>query len=148
MTFRTCNKCKIEKPLDSEYFFKRSLPRAGEYFTTCRECENKRSRDKYKKYIDRERLRGKLKNRRYKETVMGAYGGICTCCGESELAFLSIDHINGDGGWHRKNKTQGNNLYTWLIKNNFPEGFQVLCYNCNWAKSRAGGCPHKNKTAS
>jgi hypothetical protein len=24
---------------------------------------------------------------------------------------------------------------------NYPAGYQVLCFNCNWAKSH-GGCPH------
>jgi len=40
----------------------------------------------------------------------------------------------------------GNGLPYWLKKNNWPEGFQVLCYNCNSAKRVDGICPHqKNK---
>ena len=35
-------------------------------------------------------------------------------------------------------------MYRWLEKNGFPSGFQTLCHNCNWAKSR-GGCPHQRK---
>ena len=27
-------------------------------------------------------------------------------------------------------------------KNNYPEGFQVLCSNCNFAKGKYGSCPH------
>ena len=34
-------------------------------------------------------------------------------------------------------------LHLWLKKNNFPDGFRVLCMNCNWAKSAFGICPHK-----
>ncbi len=26
--------------------------------------------------------------------------------------------------------------------NGYPDGFQVLCANCNMAKDRPGGCPH------
>ena len=26
------------------------------------------------------------------------------------------------------------NLYNWLIKNNFPSGFQTLCMNCQFIK--------------
>jgi hypothetical protein len=34
-------------------------------------------------------------------------------------------------------------MYRWLAKKNFPEGFQVLCANCNVAKSQNGVCPHQ-----
>lgn len=66
----------------------------------------------------------------------------CKCCNEKILDFLTIDHINGGGRRHKKQiKTD---LYVWLIRNNFPEGFQVLCMNCNWGKYVNGGiCPHK-----
>ena len=29
---------------------------------------------------------------------------------------------------------RGQVLRNWIIKNNFPKGFQVLCHNCNYAK--------------
>lgn len=69
----------------------------------------------------------------------------CACCGESEYKFLSIDHINNDGAEHRRKTMGGNNsrLYDWLVKNNLPEGFQVLCMNCNTAKHWYGTCPHR-----
>ena len=25
-------------------------------------------------------------------------------------------------------------LHKWIIENNFPKGFQILCHNCNYAK--------------
>jgi hypothetical protein len=72
----------------------------------------------------------------------------CTCCGETYIEFLSIDHINNDAPKQKKEfKLQGHPysyLYTWLIKNNFPEGFQVLCMNCNFAKGKYGYCPHND----
>ena len=38
-------------------------------------------------------------------------------------------------------------IYIWLKNNNFPEGFQVLCFNCNCGKARNKGiCPHSGKT--
>lgn len=85
------------------------------------------------------------------------YGGSppkCICCGETEIGFLSIDHINGGGNKHRrqidsKNHCSGRMFYHWLIKNNFPEGFQVLCMNCNWGKRMNNGvCPHKKRGQS
>lgn len=79
---------------------------------------------------------------RLKLEVLDAYGGReCVCCGETIVEFLTIDHINGDGGKHRK-EVNGS-MYIWLRKNNYPEGFQVLCMNCNFGKRLSGICPHK-----
>ena len=50
----------------------------------------------------------------------------------NDIRALSIDHINSDGASHRKEV--GNGMYRWLLKNNFPEGFQVLCMNCQFIK--------------
>jgi hypothetical protein len=67
----------------------------------------------------------------------------CKCCKTDILEFLSIDHINGGGIQHRKLiGGNGAGFYRWLIKNNFPEGFRVLCMNCNHALGRCGYCPH------
>lgn len=91
-------------------------------------------------------------NLKLKRQVMDAYGGCCACCGEAELVFLTIDHIEGDGAEHRRQiaAAKGNNwgqagspTYRWLRDNYFPEGFQVLCANCNCGKQWNGGvCPH------
>lgn len=64
----------------------------------------------------------------------------CACCGESHAEFLAIDHINGGGHQHRK--TIGN-FFRWLIRNGFPDGFRVLCHNCNMALAFNGYCPHQ-----
>jgi hypothetical protein len=56
--------------------------------------------------------------------------------------FLTIDHIENNGAEHRRQQRNGQNkghdIYAWLRKNNYPEGFQVLCYNCNCAKGIYG----------
>ena len=73
------------------------------------------------------------------------YGGRCVCCGETESLFLAIDHIvDGKGNAHRKKINKyGSTFFKWLIKNDFPEGFQILCHNCNMGKHLNGGiCPH------
>jgi hypothetical protein len=79
--------------------------------------------------------------------VFDHYGWKCSCCGESHPEFLTIDHINNDGAEHRK-KIETNYIYLWLIQNNFPEGFQTLCMNCNFAKELYGSCPHKKEILS
>lgn len=81
---------------------------------------------------------------RERAQVFAAYGAMCVCCGEDELTFLSIDHINGDGAAIRAvRQHSGASLYHWLKANGFPAGFQTLCFNCNFAKKQAGECPHR-----
>lgn len=70
------------------------------------------------------------------------YGGACACCGEAEYAFLALDHENGGGSAHRKEVGSGSRMVDWIISHGFPEIFQVLCHNCNNAKSW-GRCPHE-----
>ncbi len=90
------------------------------------------------------RSRTREHNRRIRDRVILGYGGYkCACCGETTPEFLQIDHINDDGAEHRRQVGTGNAMYCWLIRNNFPEGFQVLCANCNYAKEFYGGCPHQ-----
>lgn len=74
----------------------------------------------------------------------------CKCCGENELLFLSIDHVNNDGALHREvyGVKGGIPLFRFLIKNKFPAGFQILCFNCNHGKHLGGGiCPHQKDVA-
>lgn len=83
-----------------------------------------------------------------KAEVIDHYGGICACCGEDELIFLTIDHINNDGAEHRRQISQwgggGGPTYRWLRDNDYPDGFQVLCANCNCGRQWNGGtCPHQ-----
>lgn len=108
--------------------------------TRCSEC------------IEKSRAAGRNRYHKMRDDAYDAYGGRkCACCGESEPSFLTIDHIENDGSKHRKilgngKRLDGTYLYRWLKKNNYPIGFQVLCYNCNSGKWRNGGvCPHKEK---
>ncbi len=80
-----------------------------------------------------------------RKKVIEAYGGLspsCACCGESERAFLTLDHENNGGCAHRRAKgTQG--VLRELARTGFPAGFRVLCFNCNLARGAYGSCPHK-----
>lgn len=95
----------------------------------------------------KDRLQEKHKDyhRKIKLEVLIHYSGNppkCECCGETIIDFLTMDHINNDGAEHRKKV--GNGLYSWLKKNNYPEGYRVLCFNCNCGRSINNGvCPHK-----
>lgn len=80
--------------------------------------------------------------------TFNAYGGCrCTCCGETHMEFLTLDHIDGNGRQHREEvKARGNHFYAWAKANKFPPGFRVLCMNCNFALGHCGYCPHQSKT--
>lgn len=79
--------------------------------------------------------------------ILKAYGNKCICCGENEIDFLAIDHINNDGYKNRrKGRTGGISFYRQVIKNNFPHDLQILCHNCNWSKHvNNGKCIHQIK---
>jgi hypothetical protein len=107
---------------------------------------------KYRKQ-DPEKFRKHDRNKleKLRDEVFNTYGKSCACCGESEPAFLQIDHIDGNGNQHRKEVLKhisGTSFYTWLRSRGFPPGFRTLCSNCNFAKGRIGYCPHElNKSA-
>lgn len=152
-----CPKCAIVKPL-SEYNKNPNLSKG--VHTYCKLCHRLLRREFYKhhrvsqllkaaKYRkdNWESIRAQTKRqwRKMKEDVINYYGGVCVCCGETELDFLTIDHINGGGNKHRRELRIGGGykFYRWLIKNNFPPGFQSLCMNCQLSKSISGVCAHQ-----
>lgn len=111
--------------------------------------EQKRARSlKWKKKQTAAMIRSRGDKRKLK--VIMAYGGLkCQCphgCDITALEFLTIDHIKGGGCKHRKEIKA--NILSWLIKNNFPPGFRILCMNCNMSLGRRGYCPHERKAAT
>lgn len=97
-------------------------------WNVCRECANKLTRER---------------NARIRKEVYEHFGNKCSCCGEKDYEKLTIDHINNDGAEHRKTLTT--TIYRWLINNNYPPGFRLLCMNCNHAYAKYGYCPHERR---
>lgn len=127
--------------MDKEYikkWYKKNPNKRKEYWKKYGPLWRKNNPDKVK--ASRIRTRNKLRN-----DVLLAYGEMCKCCGEQTREFLQIDHINNDGAKHRKEfgLKSAQAMYTWLRKNNYPRGFQILCANCNTAKQYYAGCPHQ-----
>ena len=154
---KTCIWCKKNK--DISEFGKSSLHKEG-INRRCKECERKKGKKFYWNNLEKcrkksliyiaghkEELKKKNKERedKNKDRIFQYYGGYkCACCGETIKKFLTIDHINGGGTKHRREiNGGGRTTYRWIIKNNLPKGFQVLCMNCNFGKGQNNGiCPH------
>ena len=84
---------------------------------------------------------------RNKTALYDRLGRQCVCCGERDQMYLQIDHVFNDGAQHRKEyhksaKTiSSHQLLKYLDKN--PDGLQVLCCNCNFAKKICDGKLYK-----
>lgn len=95
-------------------------------------------------YLHSSAYRSRKVEARARREALAHYGSVCACCGEEDADFLTFDHIHGGGNAHRKTlggyKTK---MARWLNKHNFPDGYRVLCYNCNTAMGLRGYCPHE-----
>lgn len=97
--------------------------------------ENNRDRYNASKFIYREKLK--------REAILRYGNGEIKCarCGFENIDALCLDHINDNGAEHRKElsiSSRGNsggiNTYEGLKRAGWPDGLQVLCFNCNQIK--------------
>src|SRR5689334_6761973 len=124
---QVCNTCEQEKPLTD--FYRLQIGKNGRN-PKCIICYKAHKAEN----IDQIRSNRRVWERQVREEVLAHYGGKCMCpgCTEAQYEFLAIDHIHGGGRKHRESiKTP---LPYWLKKNGFPEGFRVLCHNCNMSR--------------
>lgn len=153
-----CTRCNQNLP-DSE-FWHHTLKKTGKTRREnhCKSCSRLEYHVKYglkatASFLEKRRARWQRYRLKIKLDVLTYYSHgspVCACCGESILAFLTIDHIEGNGRKHIKalGINNGIGFYQWLLKNH-PTGFQVLCYNCNCGRRINGGiCPHASKSLS
>jgi len=140
---RLCGICNKEIPT--------VIPRKYRRFgKICRSCWKNERRKYLKRRARKNRVIIKITQTLKKQAIIGYYSNgqfECSCCGfvdDNELLpFLVIDHIDGGGSKHLK-RIGFSSMYNWLIRNNMPKGFQVLCHNCNMAKKMNNNvCPHQ-----
>jgi len=155
---KICEKCGDQKP-DTNFaqLGRRKSDGLVYYDTYCRKCRRQQLRAiglcRCRKPLVINKLQCDSCLRRQRESVhrrllkdraaaLKFYGTGCVYCGETIEPFLVIDHSNNDGAEHRRRMRAGgcggHEPYAWLRKNNYPSGFQTLCFNCNSAKDRIG----------
>lgn len=142
---KTCTLCRQQKPASE--FYKKASGRDG-LQSSCKACDRANSNAYHKANAEASSAAVKrwneqhpgLKNLRcasytekVKLEVFEHYGGACVHCGIADPDVLTIDHIAQNGAEHRKSMRGGrkNSMAGWLRSNGYPEGFRLLCYNCN-----------------
>lgn len=85
------------------------------------------------------------KSQRLRQSVLVAYGPICSCCGETTPEFLTLDHIGNTGAAHKREVGGGTNrVYLAVRREGFPKDkYRILCFNCNCSLGFLGYCPHR-----
>jgi len=151
METKLCPHCYLEKGVSEFYLDSRTTD--GLYWC-CKQCHrednvanakiHRQKRNAYhRKWYEENKEHQRRVAREYRQRVKGEvlthYGGeklACVMCGEGRLACLSIDHINEDGADHRRALGLGKSVHfcEWLKSQNYPEGYQTLCMNCQWIK--------------
>jgi hypothetical protein len=152
---KVCKHCNLEKdlkqfPLRGKKEWNDNTPLEKRRTNVCRKCKRTstpfchdcRTRPRVNKTRceicrDKQRQRRVSRQARDREAAFAHYGHKCAYCQESREIFLSIDHINNDGGKHRR-EDKVENIYVWLRQNSYPVGFQTACFNCNMAKGIYG----------
>lgn len=138
-----CLRCGESKPLTD--FAKGRRP--GGVHGYCKPCRQAHYQEWVARPGNRERMAANNRANRLRIKIEGLrhYGGVCACCGEADVRLLTFDHIDGGGRKHLAEVHAQGRLSTWLRNNGYPEGFQVLCFNCNSGRSVNGGvCPHQD----
>lgn len=98
---RKCARCGVTKPLED---FPPRKDRPVGRMSRCHECDRARSQAYY--LANREKVNARTskalaaRNHRDRAAAIAIYGGRCVLCQTTEA--LEFDHVDGDGGEHRK----------------------------------------------
>lgn len=158
---KICGTCKLELPF--EMFQKQSRSKDGLRYCCkkCKRIEDVKYREKYKENIknkkqvyyknnsdyikektvkfqksnpDKVKIYSKQSRLNLKLEIFNHYCNndiCCKHCGLKTVELLTVDHIHGGGNKHKK---EVRSLYSWIKRNNYPDGFQILCWSCQLRK--------------
>jgi len=151
-----CSACEQDKPF-SDFGKNKTTPDGYQYHclacsrladATWREANRDKSRKKARAHYHKTKDRFFERFEQAKAVVFRHYGGACYCCGETEWAFLTIDHADNSGRAERKAKAGigGSQMYFKIIERGFPTHLRLACWNCNCGRARNNGvCPHEQR---
>lgn len=106
----------------------------------CLDCNNKRNKNYYITHKDFVNTRCLNRYYRLKTNVFNHYGNKCSCCGQQNINYLTLEHKNNDGASHKREVGSGAQLYLDIINRNYPPEYTIYCYNCNCSKGHYGIC--------
>jgi hypothetical protein len=151
-TVKICMNCQQSKHLNQYNIRRYNKDGHSSY---CIECDKdtknytfhrhkELSDDDYVKWRLSENYKAKVEKQRTKREVFSHYckDGIVQCANPfrvhteaiTDLDILTLDHMKGDGYKEPKNRRGGIMLYRKLKQESYPNGFQVLCANCQFKK--------------
>lgn len=123
--------CKVHGLQDIKAYHETSGKDGGATSYHCRQC----TLDSRRENRGRISTWGKAATQRHRLDVLRHYSPElqCAICGEGHSEFLALDHIEGGGQQKRKSAklTGGYRYWTSIKRARYPEGYRVLCHNCN-----------------
>ena len=143
---RRCCACKVNKPLTEfnlNQFYCKICKRS--YLRAWYKRQPNDKKNQYRWSEDKPGQNARRRKRVFdlKQEMISAYGGCCACCNESEIRFLTLEHVNGGGNEHRRKFSKASRTWLDLKRRGWPEGHIILCWNCQMAKTHYKVCPHK-----
>lgn len=152
---KRCSRCAVDKDVSA---FGRCKSEPDGLNRECKACRRERWNQNRDKYIAHHREwsartenadSGRRWRKQIRAEMLVAYGSRCTCCGEVEPEFLTLDHVGGmtDENHPWSTKQRGTTIYGKLKKLGWPQDrYRLLCMNCNWAIRFTQVCPHRRVT--
>jgi hypothetical protein len=139
---KRCTRCREDKEHGP------NRHRADGLQVYCRECVRDYNANR-RATTSKEREWHRARRQRLRAEMLQAYGGKCACCGEDEPVFLALDHVDGLSDEDRvdgpRRRLSTDKIIARLKKQDWPDGYQLLCHNCNAAKAILGECPHRRE---
>lgn len=130
-----CDECRNKRASNTQHRLRHDPMTRKEFLKKRREDRRKRiAADP--NFLRRMRISSNKSNRRLKTRVLTHYGksGMLKCCWRGcnigDIDCLSLDHIDNNGGSHRRAGQKGGiAIFRFTELNGYPEGYQTLCMN-------------------
>jgi hypothetical protein len=114
----------------------KSLQSFGKYYS--RENQSDNLRRNICEFCRKDRLYAKFRYFFFKE-----FDFKCQCCGESDIRFLTLEHVQQDG--YKDRGLSPIQLYRKAFEEKYDRSkWSCLCWNCNCATNHHKICPHKS----